>query len=236
MASVTAESDEACAGREVVVADGIKHGDRRLLVHHRPDDRKLNGPGWPRPRHALRGRARGRRQRPWLPTSGMSPVQRREAEPQALADVGAVYELTPVVCSPADVLASKRGEDSPPAPKAKWVTASMVEDAAVVIVKVFDKAERRDPNHSRRWVALVDANNHQIDRIEKEATARGADVTIVVEFIHVLEYLWGAVWCSSPEGDTALRLGCMIEHWPCWRAMLGKWPLASDDSGQQRWD
>ncbi|MFZ2058293.1 MAG: hypothetical protein WAV54_12875 [Acidimicrobiales bacterium] len=112
-----------------------------------------------------------------------------------LAEVGAVYELTPVVRSPADVLASKRGEDPPPAPKprAKWVTASVVEDAAVVIAKVFDEAERRDLNHSRRWVALVDGNNHQIDRIEKEATARGADVTIVVDFIHVLEYLWGPV-------------------------------------------
>jgi hypothetical protein len=100
-----------------------------------------------------------------------------------------------VVRSPADVLASKRGEDPPPAPKprAKWVTASVVEDAAVVIAKVFDEAERRDLNHSRRWVALVDGNNHQIDRIEKEATARGADVTIVVDFIHVLEYLWGPV-------------------------------------------
>jgi hypothetical protein len=122
-----------------------------------------------------------------------------------LAEVGAVYELTPVVRSPADVLASKHGENPPPAPKAraKWVTASVVEDAAVVIAKVFDEAERRDPNHARRWVALVDGNNHQIDRIETEATARGADVTIVVDFIHVLEYLWGAVWCFFSEGDTA---------------------------------
>jgi hypothetical protein len=122
-----------------------------------------------------------------------------------LAEVGAVYELTPVVRSPADVLASKGGESPPPAPKAraKWVTASVVEDATVVIAKVFDEAERRDPNHARRWVALVDGNNHQIDRIETEAKARGADVTIVVDLIHVLEYLWGAVWCFFAEGDTA---------------------------------
>jgi hypothetical protein len=56
VASVTAESDGACAGREVVIADGVEHGDRRLLVHHRPDDRKLIGLGWPRPWNALRGR------------------------------------------------------------------------------------------------------------------------------------------------------------------------------------
>ena len=59
MASVTAESDGACAGREVVIADGVEHGNRRLLVHRRPDDRKLIGLGWPRHWNALRGRPRG---------------------------------------------------------------------------------------------------------------------------------------------------------------------------------
>jgi len=122
-----------------------------------------------------------------------------------LAEVGAVYDLTPVARTPADVLATKAGEAPPPAPKAgaKWVTASVVEDAAAVIANVFDEAEWRDPSHSRRWVALVDGNNHQIDRIEAEAKARGADVTIVVDLIHVLEYLWGAVWCFFAEGDPA---------------------------------
>ena len=120
-----------------------------------------------------------------------------------LAEVGAVYDLTPVVRGPADVLASKAGEAPPAAPraKAKWVTASVVEDAAAVIAQVFDEAERRDPHHRRRWVALVDGNNHQIDRIQAEAKARGTNVTIVVDLVHVLEYLWGAVWSFFAEGD-----------------------------------
>ncbi len=120
-----------------------------------------------------------------------------------LAEVGAVYDLTAVFRTPADVMASKAGQDPPPAPKAKakWVTASVAEDAATVIGKVFDEAGRRDPDHKRRWVALVDGNNHQIDRIDKEATARGAQVEVVVDLIHVLEYLWGAVWCFFAEGD-----------------------------------
>lgn len=47
--------------------------------------------------------------------------------------------------------------------------------------------KRRDPDHARTWVALVDGNNHQIDRIEKEAKARGVTVCIVIDLIHVLE-------------------------------------------------
>jgi hypothetical protein len=121
-----------------------------------------------------------------------------------LAEVGAVYDLTPVARSATDVLASKAGDAAPPAPqaKAKWVTASVVDDAATVIANIFDEAERRDPQHHRTWVALVDGNNHQINRIETETKTRGADVTIVIDLIHVLEYLWGAAWCFFAEGDT----------------------------------
>jgi hypothetical protein len=75
------------------------------------------------------------------------------------------------------------------------------EDAAAVVSQVFDEAERRDPGHRRTWVALVDGNNHQIDRIQAEARARQVDVTIVVDFVHVLEYLWKAAWCFFDEGD-----------------------------------
>jgi len=34
------------------------------------------------------------------------------------------------------------------------------------------RAECRDPDHQRRWVALVGGNNHQINRIEAEAEER----------------------------------------------------------------
>jgi hypothetical protein len=83
----------------------------------------------------------------------------------------------------------------------KWLTASVVEDAAQVITSVFDEAERRDPQHHRTWVALVDGNNHQIDRIGAEAKRRTIDVTIVIDLIHVLEYLWKAAWCFFDEAD-----------------------------------
>jgi hypothetical protein len=52
----------------------------------------------------------------------------------------------------------------------------------------------------------VDGNNHQIQRIQTEANARQAPVWIIVDFVHVLEYLWKAAWCFHAEGDPAAEL------------------------------
>jgi hypothetical protein len=54
---------------------------------------------------------------------------------------------------------------------------------------MFDEATRRDLGHRRRWICLLDGNAHQIDRVTAEAEARHVRVTIIVDFIHVLEYL-----------------------------------------------
>jgi hypothetical protein len=124
-----------------------------------------------------------------------------------IAEVGAVYDATPVVRSAADVLPvgkSDRSDTSPgPEAKRKWLTASVSDDAAEVVCEVFDEACRRDPGLERDWVALVDGNNHQIERIEAEASERGIEVAIVCDFVHVLEYLWRAAWCFHREGDPA---------------------------------
>jgi hypothetical protein len=126
-----------------------------------------------------------------------------------LAEVGAVYDADPVARTPADILAPSQdaGADTDPqqpdAPVAanKWLTASVTDNAAIVVGRVFDEAARRDPTHARTWFALVDGNNHQIDRIQAEATRRGVEVTILCDFIHVLEYLWKAAWSFHDEGD-----------------------------------
>lgn len=124
-----------------------------------------------------------------------------------MAEVGAVYDLAPMARTPTDVLVSKHDDDTPPppAPKAtgKWVTASVAREAAEVVTRVFDEAERRDPEHQRCWVALVDGNNHQIDRINTEAENRKLKITVVVDLIHVMEYIWSAAWCFFAEGDQA---------------------------------
>lgn len=131
-----------------------------------------------------------------------------------MAEVAAVYTVEPVPRTPGEVMSSHH--DSPKqAPKAKdkWLTASVADDAAAVIAEAFREAERRDPHHDRTWVALVDGNNHQINRITAEAKRRGIKVTIVVDLIHVLGYLWDAAWCFYPEGDPA------AEQWVAEKAL-----------------
>ncbi len=127
-----------------------------------------------------------------------------------LAEVGAVYEITPAARKAADVMpaddAQRAAAITAPAAKNKWLTASVVDDAASVVAEIFAEADRRDPEHARDWVALVDGNNHQISRISTEAAARGITVTIVVDFIHVIEYVWKAAWSFHEEGDPAAEL------------------------------
>ena len=122
-----------------------------------------------------------------------------------MATVGSVYEVTPVARTSGDIMARnttpERKKREAPKAKNKWLTASVAHDAATVVASLFDEADRRDPDHARTWVALVDGNNHQIDRIKTEAATRNLEVTIVIDFIHVLEYLWTAAWSFFAEGD-----------------------------------
>jgi hypothetical protein len=119
-----------------------------------------------------------------------------------IAEVAAVYDVTPVPRTAEDIFVRKGEKKATPGPVAtgKWVTASVVESAASVVHLGFEEAQKRDPHHRRRWVALVDGANHQIDCIEAEATARNVEVTILIDCIHVVEYLHKAARCFYPQG------------------------------------
>jgi hypothetical protein len=119
-----------------------------------------------------------------------------------MAELAVVYDCQPVPRTPADIFA-RDGDNKPEAPiaRAKWCTASVTADVGAVIEVAFDEAERRDPEHLRPWVGLVDGNNHQIKVLRAEARRRGVKITILVDVVHVLEYLWGAAWCFFDEGD-----------------------------------
>lgn len=133
----------------------------------------------------------------------LSPGEKKNRK--RMATVAAVYIVAPYMRSPDDVLADLRPVRSlaNPRPKAhdKRVWASVVKSPDAVTIDMFDEAERQDPPRHRKWVALVDGDPRQIQRIEEEAARRGVELMIVLDLIHVLEYLWKAAWCFFYTGD-----------------------------------
>lgn len=125
-----------------------------------------------------------------------------------MAEVAAVYDALPAPRTAEDIITAQ--QDSGRAarrhgPKAtgKWLTASVTHDIRKVIAAGFDEAQRRDPTGQRTWVTLVDGNRAQIEAIRAEADQRGLTVHIVLDFVHVVEYLWKAAWSFFYTGDPA---------------------------------
>jgi hypothetical protein len=156
---------------------------------------------------ALRPKTAAARARPGSTHPKTRLASAEKSNYKRMAEIGAVYDATPVPRTAADIIASDEDTERDPVPGPvatnKWLTASIVKDAGTVIEQVLDEAQRRDPKHRRSWVALVDGNNHQIQRLKAGAKTRGVNVTIVVDFVHVLEYLWNATWCFHAARDPA---------------------------------
>ena len=117
-----------------------------------------------------------------------------------MAEVAAVFDLTPVPRTTRDILGPG---PRPPGPRAagKWLTASITADAADVIAAAFDEAGRRDPGCQQTWIALADGNKDQIRWLQDQAAARGVTLPVIIDLIHVLEYLWDAAWAFFPEAS-----------------------------------
>ena len=114
-----------------------------------------------------------------------------------MSTVAAVYTISPYVRTADDVISDLRHEARPerrprPRPENKRVWASLAKEPAEVIGEMFAEAERRDPQHQKQWVVVVDGNKDQLLIVQKEADRRGVSITIVLDFIHVLQYLWAA--------------------------------------------
>jgi hypothetical protein len=125
-----------------------------------------------------------------------------------MAEVAAVYDAVPAPRTAADIITrgtatSRASRQRGPKATGKWLTASVTHDIPTVISAGFDEAQRRDPTGERTWVVLVDGNRTQIEAIQAEANRRDITVHIVVDFIHVVEYLWKAAWSFFYTGDPA---------------------------------
>jgi hypothetical protein len=126
-----------------------------------------------------------------------------------MAQVAAIYSLAPWRRTIADVLHGlhdrKQRDAKRPRPVNKRVWASLEHRAQQVVDDAFAEAVRRDPERKRRWVVLVDGQRDQIKRVQRAARAVGVTITIQLDLVHVLEYLWCAAYAfntqSSPEAE-----------------------------------
>jgi hypothetical protein len=127
-----------------------------------------------------------------------------------MAETGAVFDVAVPdgpARTPEQVMRPEggTGKNKPPRAENRWYTCDITAGRDVTIGKVFAEADRRDPDHARTWIALVDGDNYQLGLFQAAAAARGITVAIVVDFIHVLEYLWKAAWCFHRPRDPAME-------------------------------
>ncbi|MGH7435215.1 MAG: ISKra4-like element ISHoc2 family transposase, partial [Polyangiaceae bacterium] len=122
-----------------------------------------------------------------------------------MAQVATVYSIAPFVRSASDLVHPLRDrttvEAKRPRPTDKRVWASVEKSGRAVIREAFDEALRRDPSRARRWVVLVDGEPKQLRAVKKEARPAGVEVTILVDLVHVLEYVWDAAGALFGESN-----------------------------------
>ncbi len=88
-----------------------------------------------------------------------------------------------------------------PRPEHKRVWASLQKEPKEVIGEVFDEALGRDPNQQKQWIALVDGNKTQLDLLQQYAQKHSIQLTIILDLMHVLSYLWKAAHAFCQQGS-----------------------------------
>jgi hypothetical protein len=123
-----------------------------------------------------------------------------------MAEVAAVYTITPFVRTAEDIVREFRDPTLPlpvrPRPQNKRVFAHVDRPAEQVLEDAFVEALHRDPERNKRWSGLVDGNAWQIETMKRLADHYGVALTIVVDVMHVLKYLWAAAAAFYPAGSS----------------------------------
>lgn len=126
----------------------------------------------------------------------LSPGEKANAK--RMAQVASVYTVEPYPRTPQQIVNLLQPltevESSRPKPQDKRVWASVEQSAQEVIGQVFEEGLRRDPEKKKTWVAVVDGNKPQLESLKTFAVQYGVALTIVLDLIHVIEYLWSAAY------------------------------------------
>lgn len=131
-----------------------------------------------------------------------------KANAKRMATVAAVYLIDKFSRTPEQIMGELKATESSvvrPRPVEKRVWASIEKDSKTVTTDLFEEALRRDPKQEKKWVCLIDGDPRQLKRVQAIAKKTGVDITIIMDVIHVIEYLWKAARVfyeeSSPEAE-----------------------------------
>lgn len=117
-----------------------------------------------------------------------------------MATVAAVYEVDVYPRTAEQIMGLEEAETIRPKVQNKRVWASLRQSPAEVIEELFAEAERRDPQHERTWLVLVDGQETQLGEVEAAMKRHRTDTMVIQDFVHVLEYLWKAAYCFYDDG------------------------------------
>ena len=121
-----------------------------------------------------------------------------------MATVVSVYEIDRYRRSPEQILDPEhRPEQKRPQPCHKRTWARVEADLKAVIEQGFQEAIRRDPDQRLHWVVLTDGQEDLLRQVYAAAKRYKVEITVVQDFVHVLEYLWKAGHALHPEEPEA---------------------------------
>ena len=147
----------------------------------------------------------------------------KKANKKKMATVATVYSQQPRVRTPEEVIESLFATGPRPAkaagessgvqsrPEYKRVWASLTLGKEGVIDQMAQEMERRDPEHTKQWVALTDGER----ALQRTVEGRLPAVPLVLDFQHAMNKLWYGAYAfhkeESPEAlawvkERALRL------------------------------
>ena len=122
-----------------------------------------------------------------------------------MATVAAVYSIEQQVRTAEEImnLTDRPAKQIRPRARDKRVWASVEREPETVIEEAVREALFRDPGQRRAWAILIDGQEQQLWNIESCLAKHRLSATIILDFIHVLEYLWKAAYCFEEEGSEA---------------------------------
>ena len=123
-----------------------------------------------------------------------------------MSTVAVVYTVETYERTAEQFVAELRGtlREAPPKrprPTKKRAWACIEKSPDEVIADVLAEALKRDPGKKKAWVGLVDGNETQIACLKRRAKALGIKLTLVLDVMHVLTYLWSASHVFNSEGS-----------------------------------